>query len=151
MDLSDSELYWTRKKKGLATEKKTEEYIRSLEKKIKELEENYIPKSLVRENIKELEKKDREIQIKNNYLDLIWQIGYDYDGLNKVESLKELIDELVDYAIKAKKNDDKSVIYEGNRGKEIIVKRYKGDTQILHRLSRRRLKRELKREVKEND
>ena len=120
MDLSDSELYWTRKKKGLATEKKTEEYIRSLEKKIKELEENYIPKSLVRENIKELEKKDREIQIKNNYLDLIWQIGYDYDGLNKVESLKELIDELVDYAIKAKKNDDKSVIYEGNRGKEII-------------------------------
>lgn len=120
MDLSDSELYWTRKKKGLATEKETEEYIRSLEKKIKELEENYIPKSLVRENIKELEKKDREIQIKNNYLDLIWQIGYDYDGLNKVESLKELIDELVDYAIKAKKNDDKSVMYEGNRGKEII-------------------------------
>ena len=120
MDLSDSELYWTRKKKGLATEKKTEEYIRSLEKKIKELEENYIPKSLVRENIKELEKKDREIQIKNNYLDLIWQIGYDYDGLNKVESLKELIDELVDYAIKAKKNDDKSVMYEGQRGKEII-------------------------------
>lgn len=120
MDLSDSELYWTRKKKGLATEKKTEEYIRSLEKKIKELEENYIPKSLVRENIKELEKKDREIQIKNNYLDLIWQIGYDYDGLNKVESLKELIDELVDYAIKAKKNDDKSVMYEGHRGKEII-------------------------------
>lgn len=57
MDLSDSELYWTRKKKGLATEKKTEEYIRSLEKKIKELEENYIPKSLVRENIKELEKQ----------------------------------------------------------------------------------------------
>lgn len=120
MDLSDSELYWTRKQKGLATEKETKEYIRSLEKKIKELEENYIPKSLVRENIKELEKKDREIQIKNNYLDLIWQIGYDYDGLNKVESLKELIDELVDYAIKAKKNDDKSVIYEGQRGKEII-------------------------------
>ena len=57
MDLSDSELYWTRKKKGLATEKETEEYIRSLEKKIKELEENYIPKSLVRENIKELEKQ----------------------------------------------------------------------------------------------
>ena len=120
MDLSDSELYWTRKKKGLATEKKTEEYIRSLEKKIKELEENYIPKSLVRENIKELEKKDREIQIKNNYLDLIWQIGYDYDGLNKVESLKELIDELVDLAAKGIKNDDKSVMYEGHRGKEII-------------------------------
>lgn len=41
MDLSDSELYWTRKKKGLATEKKTEEYIRSLESKLnKEKEKN---------------------------------------------------------------------------------------------------------------
>ena len=38
MDLDDSELYWTRKQKGLATEKETEEYIRSLEEKIKELE-----------------------------------------------------------------------------------------------------------------
>ena len=59
MDLDDSELYWTRKQKGLATEKETEEYIRSLEEKIKELEkyekyyqaeinllDSYIPKSL---------------------------------------------------------------------------------------------------------
>ena len=62
MDLSDSELYWTRKKKGLATEKKTEEYIRSLEKKIKELEENYIPKSLVREKIEEYEKLVKDFE-----------------------------------------------------------------------------------------
>lgn len=45
MDLDDSELYWTRKKKGLATEKETEketeEYIRSLESKLnKEKEKN---------------------------------------------------------------------------------------------------------------
>ena len=41
MNLDDSELYWTRKKKGLATEKKTEEYIRSLESKLnKEKEKN---------------------------------------------------------------------------------------------------------------
>lgn len=66
MDLDDSELYWTRKQKGLATEKETEEYIRSLEKKIKKLEkyekyyqaeinllDSYIPKSLVREKIEE--------------------------------------------------------------------------------------------------
>lgn len=62
MDLDDSEIYWTRKQKGLATEKETEEYIRSLEKKIKKLEkyekyyqaeinllDSYIPKSLVKE------------------------------------------------------------------------------------------------------
>lgn len=66
MDLDDSELYWTRKQKGLATEKEIEEYIRSLEEKIKELEkyekyyqaevnllDSYIPKSLVREKIEE--------------------------------------------------------------------------------------------------
>ena len=57
MDLSDSELFWTRYHKGLVSMEETERYIRSLEKKIKELEENYIPKSLVRENIKELEKQ----------------------------------------------------------------------------------------------
>lgn len=31
-------------------------------------------------------------------LELICDIGYDYDGCNSVESLKELIDELVDLA-----------------------------------------------------
>lgn len=41
MDLDDSEIYWTRKQKGLATEKETEEYIRSLESKLnKEKEKN---------------------------------------------------------------------------------------------------------------
>ena len=94
--------------------------LRNRVKQVKKLEKYALYKKEFSRLNKELEKKDREIQIKNNYLDLIWQIGYDYDGLNKVESLKELIDELVDYAIKAKKNDDKSVIYEGNRGKEII-------------------------------
>ena len=94
--------------------------LRNRVKQVKNLEKYALYKKEFSRLNKELEKKDREIQIKNNYLDLIWQIGYDYDGLNKVESLKELIDELVDYAIKAKKNDDKSVMYEGNRGKEII-------------------------------
>lgn len=30
------------------------------------------------------------------WLDLIWGIGFDYDGCNTVKSLKELIDELMD-------------------------------------------------------
>ena len=48
MDLDDSELRWTRKQKGLATEKETEEYIRSLESKLnKEKEKN---KELEEEN-----------------------------------------------------------------------------------------------------
>lgn len=56
MDLDDSELYWTRKKKGLATEKETEketeEYIRSLESKLnKEKEKNKELSEKVTQNI----------------------------------------------------------------------------------------------------
>lgn len=36
------------------------------------------------------------------YLDLIYDISIDYDGCNTVESLKELIDEMVDLTKKAK-------------------------------------------------
>ena len=56
----------------------------------------------------------RQLKIKNEYLQLISDIAYDYDGLNTVESLKQLIDELVDYANKAYKNDDKSIAYFGS-------------------------------------
>ena len=36
-------------------------------------------------------------------LDMIYAIGYDYDGCEKPESLKELIDELVKYANRARR------------------------------------------------
>lgn len=39
---------------------------------------------------------------KNKWCQLIADIGFDYDGFNKVESLKELIDELVQYALYAR-------------------------------------------------
>ena len=32
----------------------------------------------------------------------IWAIGFDYDGCNSVKSLQELVDELVDMALKAR-------------------------------------------------
>lgn len=46
-----------------------------------------------------LENKDRWCQ-------LIVDIGYDYDGYRKAESLMILIDELVNYALHSKNNDD---------------------------------------------
>lgn len=58
-------------------------------------------------------KMQREIKIKNEYLQLIIDLGFDYDGFEKSESLKELIDELIDLAKKAIHNDDTSVIYSG--------------------------------------
>lgn len=38
-----------------------------------------------------------------NYLELICDFAIDYDGLNTVKSLKELIDEMANYAKKAMK------------------------------------------------
>ena len=100
MDLDNSELYWTRKKKGLATEKETEEYIRSLEEKIKELEkyekyyqaeinllDSYIPKSLVREKIEELDSIYQQ-EIKQKYNGRYYhQLSY------AIQILKELLQE----------------------------------------------------------
>lgn len=46
---------------------------------------------------KEIEELKEEVRDLNNRRHLIWALGYDYDGCNTVESLKELIDELVSY------------------------------------------------------
>lgn len=60
------------------------------------------------EKVKYLERIE---SIKNNYCSLIIDIGCDYDGEDTVEGLKELIDEIVEYARAARANDDKQVIY----------------------------------------
>lgn len=49
---------------------------------------------VVEADIDELKKEVADL---NNRRHLIWAIGVDYDGCNTVESLKELIDELVSY------------------------------------------------------
>jgi len=64
------------------------------------------------EYAEENEKLKRQIKIKNEYLQLIHDIGFDYDGMNTVKGLESVIDDLVDLAIKAIKNDDKCVMYE---------------------------------------
>lgn len=61
---------------------------------------------------------ERQIEIKDKWCQLIIDLGFDYDGLNTVESLKGLIDELVDYAHKAIICDDVSVIYVGANDKK---------------------------------
>lgn len=54
---------------------------------------------------------ERQIKIKDKWCQLIIDTGFDYDGFNTVESLKGLIDELVDYAHKAIICDDLSAVY----------------------------------------
>lgn len=53
-------------------------------------------------------KRDKDIMQK--YLELIINIGCDYDGYNDVENLKALIDELCKYALCGIKLDDKKII-----------------------------------------
>lgn len=69
----------------------------------------------------EIEKKDRQLEIKDKYLELIYFLGVDYDGWNTVESLKSLIDDLIDYAKKAGNNDDKAPIYSGFNGEDFNI------------------------------
>ena len=38
----------------------------------------------------------------DEWLELIWEVGVDYDGCHSVESLKGLVDELLDMAGKAR-------------------------------------------------
>ena len=66
---------------------------------------------------KEIEKLKRQIKIKNNYLQLIHDIGFDYDGMDTKKGLKSVIDDLVDLAVKAIKNDDKYAMYQGGNDK----------------------------------
>ncbi|MEI3530117.1 MAG: hypothetical protein V8Q75_03455 [Bacilli bacterium] len=69
----------------------------------------------------EIENLKRQIKIKNGYLQMILDLGFDYDGFNNVLDLKLLINELCNYAHKALKNDDKSVIYENGFNEKLNI------------------------------
>lgn len=54
---------------------------------------------------------ERKIKIKNAYLQLIIDLSVDYDGYeNNIDGLRSLIDMLVEYSLRALKNDDKCTI-----------------------------------------
>lgn len=64
---------------------------------------------------------ERQIKIKDSYLELIRDIIYDYDGENSIEGLKSLLKEAADLASKAIENDDYSCIYMGSNSKYNIL------------------------------
>ena len=53
----------------------------------------------------------REIDIKNKYAELIYDLAQGYDGYRKVKDLKKLIDDLRYYAVLLIKADDTIPIY----------------------------------------
>jgi hypothetical protein len=50
------------------------------------------------EVFKQLKAKEEMVKIMEKYFELIIDLGFDYDGFNKADSLKSLIDELVRFA-----------------------------------------------------
>lgn len=71
--------------------------------------------------IVKLEDLQREIAIKNEYLSLILDLIYDYDGFNTVEGLKGLIDEIKSYAHMAIDKDTKTPFYRDGDGNDLNI------------------------------
>ena len=59
----------------------------------------------------EIERLNNIIEIMEKYFELILNLGYDYDGLNEKESLKNLIDELCRYASLGRAYNTTEIIY----------------------------------------
>lgn len=70
-------------------------------------------------------RKSKQIKIKNEYLKLIYYIGFDYDGCETVEELRGLVSQLVEYADKALNNEYKTCEYTNFNGDEFNILRKK--------------------------
>lgn len=98
------------------------------------------------EQLKEKVKYQKnKIDNKDNWCQLIVDIGFDYDGCNTIESLKGLIDELVRYALNSRDNYDYEEILKGDsleeenkKYKEVIDKAREELKKGLHELDIRR-------------
>ena len=65
---------------------------------------------------------ERQVKIKDGYLQLIKDIAYDYDGFyNNIQGLRDLIMELYTYANQGLQNDDKTVMYIGEKDKKYNI------------------------------
>jgi hypothetical protein len=68
-----------------------------------------------------IDKMKREIEIKNRYMQMIVDLGIDYDGCNTIESLKSLIDELIRLARLGIENNDKEYIYTSGNNETLNI------------------------------
>ena len=75
---------------------------------------------LLAEKDKEIDRLNKQVQIMERYLELIYDLGYDYDGFNKEEDLKSLIDELCRFASLGRACNTTEPIY-GNNGKKYNI------------------------------
>ena len=64
---------------------------------------------------------EREMEIKNRYMQMIVDLGIDYDGCNTIESLKGLIDELIRLARLGIENNDRECVYTTGGGEKLNI------------------------------
>ena len=103
---------------SIVTEEELNSFLNNLELKFiaQKLKIENVDKSIITllKIVKNLQQENKQLKrdknIMQNYLQLIKDIGYDYDGYNDVKNLKELIDELCKYALCGIKLDDKKII-----------------------------------------
>lgn len=60
---------------------------------------------------KKIRVQEKNVEIMQKYLELIYDLGFDYDGCNTIEGLKGLIDELMEYAHYGRTYDTTKPIY----------------------------------------
>lgn len=77
-------------------------------------------KELYRKNKLEIDRLNNIIKIMENYLELIYDLGYDHDGLETTGDLMNLMDELVRYATLGRTYNITEPIYE-NSGKKYNI------------------------------
>ena len=69
----------------------------------------------------ELQRKDNIIKIMENYLELIYDLGYDHDGCETTSDLMSLIDEIVRYASLGRVYNTTETIYVNGNDKYNIL------------------------------
>lgn len=96
--------------------------VNSCQEEIRTLKEDI--KVLLKENEtkeKVIIKQNNVLKVMEKYFELIYNLGYDYDGLNNVDSLKKLIDEIIHYASLGRIGNTTEAIYENNNKKYNIL------------------------------
>lgn len=75
----------------------------------------------------EIQRRDNIIKIMENYLELIYDLGYDHDGCETTSDLMSLIDEIVRYASLGRVYNTTETIYvNGNEKYNILHEKIEG-------------------------
>lgn len=100
--------------------KETCEEIRTLKEELEKKNKKYWQSKCFEYQV-ENRRLNNVLKVMEKYFELICDLGFDYDGLNNVDSLKQLIDEMIHYASLGRIGNTTKAIYENNNKKYNIL------------------------------